>query len=116
MLIERKRNTPREVSRAKRLGREMFPDKRDGQFIDSASSLCPRAKPRSRQNPKKKSQQQSAEKRNSGKSSQTSNTNSSIQPNRCNTTGPASFPTATINSSSNLATPSAHVSYNHPRT
>lgn len=116
MLIERKRNMhAREVSRAKRLGREIFPDKQDGQFIDPASSHCPRAKPWLRQNPKNKSQQPSAEKRNSSKSSQTSNTNSSIQPNRCNTTGPASFPTAAISSSSNPATQSAqHVSYNHP--
>ena len=39
----------------------------------------------------------------------------SLQPNRCNTTGPASFPTATIRSTSNPATQSAqHVSYNHP--
>ena len=110
-----KKKHAREVSRAKRLGREMFPNKQDGQFIDPASSHCPRAKPRSRQNPKNKSQQQSAEKRNSSKSSQTSNTDSSIQPNRSNTTGPATFPTATISSTSNPATQSAqHVSYNHP--
>ena len=55
---QRKNKHAGEVSKANRLGREMFPEEEFGHFIDPGSSHCPRENQRKRQTTKRKQKQQ----------------------------------------------------------
>ena len=83
---KRKRCLMFEVNKAKRLGREMFPDEECGQLIDPVSSHCPRQNQRKRQKSKAKPKQPTSR-------------HSSATPSTQECSNPISLPISMINNS-----------------